>query len=290
MGVPPQIVVERVAEVAEDLEVVFDLWRTPDLHGVPDTRVAGGPEPCSIVALNGPVGRCRASVLETEVRESGLSKWQPNVASERVRFAVSSDAVAGRTGYTACAGISAVCVEVSTGAEFYAAAGAIFLELEIHDASDCVRAVLRRCTVTKHLGLPQCDRWDDRNVWTLRAVRNAVAEPGDDRGAVTALAVHQDERVVGCQIAQVHRSDDRGRIADRLRVDIEGGDQGSQLVRQVAGTLPYKILEGDGVNRYDRLGYRSRLRTAPDHDDPLDFNDFFFSGLIDLLRLGRWAE
>ena len=82
-------------------------------------------------------------------------------------------------------------IQEEARADLQAAAGAGIFELKVHHAGDGVRAVLRRRPVAQHLGLPDGNRGDDGEVRSLRAVRDTVAEPGDHRRAVTALAVDE---------------------------------------------------------------------------------------------------
>ena len=51
------------------------------------------------------------------------------------------------------------------------------------------------------------------------------------------------------QVAQVHRPDDGCRVADRLNVDVEGGDDCPQLVCQIGTALAGEVLGPDDVDR-----------------------------------------
>ena len=82
------------------------------------------------------------------------------------------------------------------GVQLERAARGVVLELEVHDPGDGVRAVLRRRPVSQHLDLPERDGRDDGDVEPLRPEGDAVAAvPVDDRRAVAALAVDEDQ---GC--------------------------------------------------------------------------------------------
>ena len=104
------------------------------------------------------------------------------------------------------------------------------------------------------------------DVRALRPVGYAVADPGDDRAPVPALAVDQHQRVVRGEAAQVGGTDDPGRVAHRLRVDVEGGDQRPQLIPHVGAALTDDVLVGDGVYRDRRRDHRSGPGPAADHD------------------------
>ena len=126
---------------------------------------------------------------------------------------------------------------------------------------------MRRRAVAQHLGLPYCNGGDDGEVRSLRAVGDTVAEPGDDRRAMAPLAVDQEQRVIGRQVAQVRRTNDGRRVADRLNVDVEGGDHGPQLLRQLGSALGDEVIGPDDVDRHGRLDGRARLRSAADDDE-----------------------
>ena len=194
--------------------------------------------------LHAAVGRVGVAVLQAEVDEPGVPERQSDVASHGVRIAVAR--------------------AVGAGIERQAAAGAVVLEQEVDDARDRIRAVLRRGAVTQHLDLPQRNRGNGRDVRSLRTVRHA-GEPGDDRRAVAALAVDEHQRMVVGQVAQAGRAHQRGGVTDRVRGDVERGDQRPQLVVERGGALPDDVLQRDGVNRYRRGGHRPRLGAGPDH-------------------------
>ena len=238
----------RIADVAEQLQVVVDLRRAPDLrHLRHDVRIPRGEQRDGVAAGGTPVCGIRAAVFQAEVDEARGAKRQADVAGHGERLAVAFPERAGVEGE--------------------AAARRGILELEIQDAGDGVRAVLRRGAAAQDLNLPQRDGRDGGNVRPLRAVRHAVAAvPVDDRRAVAALAVHQDKRVVRRQVAQHRRPDNRRRVADRLRVDIERRDDGAQLVWQIDGALVGQIRGRQHVDRHRRCGDGPRLTARPDDD------------------------
>jgi hypothetical protein len=76
----------------------------------------------------------------------------------------------------------------------------------------------------------------------LRAVGDAVADPIDDCCAMPALAVHEDQSVVGRKAAQVCRPDDRRGVADRLRVDVVRRHHVPKQIAQVGIALILELL------------------------------------------------
>ncbi len=248
VGVQLHAVGERVAEVPEELDVVLDGRIAPDLGRIVDVGVSGRDEGGRVVALHAAVGRVGVAVLQAEVGEPGRAERQADVAGEDRRVAVARP--------------------VGAGVDLDAAPRPVVLEQEVHHAGDGVRAVLRRCAVAQHLHLAQGDGRDGRDVGPLRAVGHP-REPGDDRRAVPALAVHQRQRVVVGEVAQAGRTDERGRVADRVGGHVERRDQGPELVVEGSCALTDHVLERDGIDRDRRLGDRPWLRAAPDHHHPL---------------------
>ena len=217
-------------------------FRSSSSFGDPQTwarvaqiRIAGRDDVLRIRALNAAVGRPGVAVLQAEVHEPVPAERQSGIPGDRERLPPAAYPVAGMLDVAddaipAGGQATRVRIAVSACAELQAAARTGILELEVHDAGNGIRAILRRCAVAQHLGLPNRNRGDDGEIRPLRAVRNAVAEPGDDRRAVAALAVDQDQRVIGRQIAQVHWPDDGPRVTNRLNANVERGDDGPQLL------------------------------------------------------------
>ena len=244
MAVELHAVAEQVAEVGEELEVVVDLRRTPDLGRVADGGVAGGGERRRVAALGAAAGGVGVAVLHAEVDEPGPAERQAGVAGDRVRAAVARAERAA--------------------AQLEAAAGPVVLEQDVHHAGDRVRAVLRRGAVAQDLDLAQRDRRDGREVRPLGALLHAVGVvPGDDRSPVAAFPVDQQQRMVGREAAQMRRADDGGGVAVLLRIHVEGGQDGAQLVGEVGVALPDEVGGGDGVDRRRRIGDRPRPRPGP---------------------------
>ena len=212
---------ELVAEVAEKFQVVLDCRVAPDLRRVGHGGVAGRDQSGGVGALNAAVGGIGVAVFQAEVGESARAERQADVGRNGVGIAIAR--------------------AVGAGVELYAAALSSILEQEIHHAGDGVRAVLSRGAVTQHFHLTECDRGNGRNVRTLGAVRHA-GEPGDDRRAVAALAVHQHQSVVVGQIAQAGRPHQRGGVTDGMGGHVEGRDQSAQLIVQRGGSLTGNFL------------------------------------------------
>ena len=114
---------ERVAEVPEQLQIVVDLRRAPDLRRVRhDVRVPRGEQRDGIAAGGAPVGGVRAAVLQAQVGEPGGAERQADVAGDMERLPVA--------------------LLEGARVELERSAGVGVLELEVHDAGDGVRAVL----------------------------------------------------------------------------------------------------------------------------------------------------
>ena len=250
-GVPVELqaIGEREAEIAEELEVAVNLRRAPDLGGVSHVPIAGCQESRYVAALDAAVGRLGAAVLEAEVGETGRAQRQSGVAGHTVGGAVPWLRVGTR-------------VELQTGA------GTAVLGQQIDDSGNGVGAVLGGGAVAQHLGLAQGNGRNARDVGSLGPEGHAVAAvPVDDGGAVAALPVDQDQGVVGRQVAQHHGPHDGGGVADRLGVDVEGGNHRPQLGCQVPAPLAGEVLGADDVHRHRRLGRRSRLGATAHHHD-----------------------
>ena len=164
---------------------------------------------------------------------------------------------------------AAVARAVAAGVQLEAAAATVVLQQKVQHPGDGVGAVLGRRAVAQHLDLSQRYGRDGRDVGTLRPVGDAVADPGDDRAPVPALAVDEYQGVVGGEAAQVGGSDESRRVTDGLGVDVVGGDQGPQLIADVGAALADDILIRNGVDRHRRLDDRPRLCAAADDDHPL---------------------
>ena len=246
-------IVEQMAEVCEQLEVVVDSRRSPNLRRVAQIRIARVDDVRRVLALDGAVGRLGGAVLHADVAETVRSQRHPDVAGYGKRPAVSADSVTrvldvADDARPARRQVPRIGIEETPALNFQAASRGTVLQLEVHDSGDGVRAVLRRRAVAQHLNLPNGNRWNDGDVRSLRAVGDAISQPSDDRRAVAALSVDQDQRVVGRQVAQVSRTDDGPRIADRLSVDVEGGDDSPQLGYQIPATLSSEVLGTDDVH------------------------------------------
>ena len=81
---------------------------------------------------------------------------------------------------------------------------------------------------------------------------------------MTALSVHQHQRVIVREVAQADRSHQGGRITDGMGGHVERWDQRPQLVVEGGGSLSHHILKRDGVYGDRGFGHRPRLGAAPD--------------------------
>ena len=210
--------------------------------------VPRGDQGQSISSLHGAVGRIRTAVLEAHVREAGLSPGQADVAGHRDGLAVAR--------------------VVQAGQHLERTAGARVAEQEVHDPRDRVRAVLSRSAVSQDLDLAKRDGRNRGKIRPLGAVRNADTRPEDHGAAVPPLAVHQHQRVVRRQAAQVRRPYDGRRVAAD-RTDVQRRHHGAQKLVEVRLSLMRHVLRGDHVDGHHGLRHRTLPRPAAGDDDLL---------------------
>ena len=170
------------------------------------------------------------AVLETEVEETLAGERQTDIAADCVGGAVPG--------------------VVTAVARLDARAVVGVVEDEVDHAGDGVGAVLRGGAIAQDFHLLQRTRRDRRNVRSLRAVGDAIAEPVDDGSAMPALAVHEDQRVIGRKAAQVRRPDDRRGVADGLRVDVVRRHHVPEQVAQVGIALIGKFSRRQHIDRH----------------------------------------
>ena len=278
VAVDLHVVREEMAKVPEQLQVVLASRRAPHLGRVAQVRIAGRDNVLRPRALHAAAGRRGLAILKAEVRKPARAERQAGIPGHRERLPTAADPVTRMLDVaedTRPAGgrVARVRIAEGAGAKLQTAARGGILEQEVHDAGDRIRAVLCRRAVAQHFGLPNGNPGDHGEIRALRAVRDAVPEPGNDRCAVAALAVDQDQRVIGCQVAQVRRPDDGRRVADWLNADVERGDDGPQLLGQVRTALADEILVADDIDRHGRGGHRPGLGAGPDDDHLLGTPD-----------------
>ena len=85
------------------------------------------------------------------------------------------------------------------------------------------------------------------------------------------LPVDEHQRVVGGEAAQVGGPREGRRVTDGLDVDVERRNHVAQQVREVGVALLHDLARRDHVDRNWRLGHRSRLCSASDCHEPLQF-------------------
>ena len=90
-----QSVLERIAEVDEQLQVVVEFGRSPDLSRFAQVCIASRDDGLRILTLNATVGRVGATILQAEVHEPSRAERQPDIPGERERLPMSADPVAG---------------------------------------------------------------------------------------------------------------------------------------------------------------------------------------------------
>ena len=202
-----EVLAQRRPVVGEELQIVSDEGLPPNLGGIGHIRVARGNQARGIIALHRADGFARVAVFQAEVGPRILVA-QAEIARDGKQLAIAEDAFA-----------------VLEAADFglnRQPVGTVF-EAEVQHAGNGVRAVLGRRAVAQDLHAIERDRRDGCQIGTLCAIGDAIAQPVNHRSAMAALAVDQDQRVVGGQPPHVGRPDDRARIADRLGIDVVRG-------------------------------------------------------------------
>ena len=84
MSVELEAIAEQVAEIAEELEVVVDFRRAPDLGRIANIPVAGRDQSRRVATLDAAIARRGVAVFEAEVGKPGGAERQPHVAGESV--------------------------------------------------------------------------------------------------------------------------------------------------------------------------------------------------------------
>jgi len=136
-----------------------------------DVRVARVRQALGVAALHRAVGGVGLLVLEAEICESVGGERKPEVGRD----------------------VHGVAIAFKIGSVFRGdrASLGVVPEREVDHARDGVRTVLRRRSVTQDFHALDRNGRNRGEIGALRAVGNAVAEKGDDRGAMTALAIDQ---------------------------------------------------------------------------------------------------
>ena len=256
-GVGLPTLAEIDAEVAEQLEIVVNLWRAPNHHVgmehvtvvlVRDVAVAGAKQRQGVVSLLRAVCAPGRPVFEAEVGETRFRERQSDVGSD-------------------VGGLAVAFVEPAP-ANVHLSTVPVVPELEVDDAGDGVGAVLRSRSVSQHFHPLECDGWYDRDVGAMRTVGDAIAQEGDDARAMSALAVHQRQGCVGRQPPQTGRPHQRGGVVDGLLVHVVRRDDVGQQGVHVGRSLPVDFRTVDDVHRHERLRGRAPFRpTRTDDDD-----------------------
>ena len=140
-------------------------------------------------------------------------------------------------------------------------------QAEIEHTGDRVRAVKCRCPVAQHLELADCDRWDRREIGTLRTANIGNVRELDGGAAMTALAVDEDQRLIRRQAAKREGPGEDGAVIADEALHIERRDLGAEEIVHIGCALFEQFRAGDNI---DRLGGVGRLEIIPPcagHDD-----------------------
>ena len=256
-GAVPQV----NTEIAENLEIVGDLRRAPDLgRRLAHTGVTGIDQVLGVGSLDAAAGRIGFLEFETDIAETGVAEPESGVAGDRQRIAVA--------------------FEVAAPLGVKGEARIVFLEHEIHDAGDGVGTVLRRGAVAQHFEPVQRDGRNDRQVGALGTAGDARSEQRDYRGAMAALAVDEHEGCVGRQRTQGRRTDQGRRVGDWFLGDIVGRHQRREQRIHVAVALGQEVVSAYDIHRHRRIVGRTVPAAGSDDED-------FFHVLRGLTLIGR---
>ena len=192
-GVELVAVAQVDADVRHGPDAVVDGRRSPRLGGYGDVGNAQADQRGGVAVLDAAVGGRGLAVFEAQVGETVIRQRQPEI---------------GGNGGHVLAGIFRVRAVPGLQGDAFVCV----LEDKIQYAGDGVGAVLGRRTVAQHLHALQGNGGNGRNVRSLGAVGGAVGDPLDHRSPVPALVVHEHQRVVGSQPAQVDRAQQRRQI------------------------------------------------------------------------------
>ncbi len=128
-------------------------------------------------------------------------------------------------------------------------AGRFLLENDVDHARDGVGAVLRGGAVLQHFDMVDARGWYQRDVRGRAAGKARAARDIEIAGAMAALGIHQDQRVIGGKPAQCRRQCEAGEIgAGGFRGEGRHALAQSQTQIGGAGCL------GQGVAAQDRDG------------------------------------
>ncbi len=142
--------------------------------------------------------------------------------------------VAGAAGLQAVGGVNAAAIKIIARGGGKCAARGFFLEDDVDDAGNGVGAVLGGGAVQQHFDVIDRRFRNQRNVGGRGAGRKAAAIDLQVAGVVTALAVHQNQCVVGRQAAESGGERQVGGVAAEL-LRGEGGNGLAQSLAKVVG-------------------------------------------------------
>jgi len=220
------------AQVAEEFVIILHGRCAEKLRRLTNVVVAGGNQLQRIVALHAAAGLVAVHELETEVGKALIGQRQAEVA-----------------GHTH---LVAVALVILAPARFQHGPLGIVAQHEIQRSGNGVGAVLRRSTVTQYFQPLERNGRNDRNISPLRAVRNTVAQEGNHRGTMPALAVDQYQGGVGRQAAHIGRTDQGGGITG-APVDVVGRHGGGQQRVHVPDAVGLQVFALDHIYRHQRV-------------------------------------
>ena len=149
----------------------------------------------------------------------------------------------------------AVASRVAAVARPHVEAAVALAQLEVEHAGDGVRAVLRRRAVAQHL---HAGDGDARQAADVHAVRPEGAQ-AHHRAPMPPLAVHEHQRMVRIQPAQVRRTHERGPVGNGIPRHVERRHQRVDDIQQIRGLHALQVLGVERIHRHHRVGSRARL-------------------------------
>ena len=142
-------------------------------------------------------------------------------------------------------------------------------QLDVDDAGDRVRAVLRRRTVAQHFDALDRERRDGVQVDCRRAAPDGAVDV-EQRRDVAALAVDEHEHLIGRKAAQRRGPQRVGAVGDRRLREVEAGDQVVEDLVRLGQPRLRQLLARNDVDRHVRIGERP-VGPARAGDDDLRF-------------------
>ena len=159
------------------------------------------------------------------------------------------------------------------------------VEHHIQHAGDGIGSILCRSAVTEHLDAPDSGAGDGVEVDRNGAAADEAVHV-HQRAGVAALAVDEQQRLVGREAAQCGRTNVVRAVTDRGARKIEGGHQRLEHLGRLGVPAEVEVEVREHVDRHDRLGDRTRIEARAGGDDRVELHDFTLAAGIGGRGLG----